>query len=385
MAKEIKNIKTRKIELWINSSDAEKAKEWRHQLFVWRDATRRLANFIAAHKYVQWMVRDFVYLKDDIKEKFYVQDCIKEGKGMSEQNVTYALSSKLVKDGVFDDLPSEIRACLNQSVANTIKERKKDIMRGDMSVPMYRNNIDVPFKGSSIMRSLVVTVDGDYTFKLFKIPLVMRFGRDRSNNQAIVDRCISGEYKVCGSSYRIEGKKVFLSLKYEMPVRTDVKLKDGKCLFARIGIETPLVYMVDIKAKQEFDSGIHAFPIGSKGYFYRRLKIQQKVHNIMKSAVDAKGGHGRARKLKAVEPLHKKEQKYVHQKMQEYSRKLVDAAVENKCSRIVLLDQERREDELKAIKESEYGKFVLRNWGYGGLKGLIEMKCRDYGIVVNSE
>lgn len=385
MAKEIKNIKTRKIELWINSSDAEKAKEWRHQLFVWRDATRRLANFIAAHKYVQWMVRDFVYLKDDIKEKFYVQDCIKEGKGMSEQNVTYALSSKLVKDGVFDDLPSEIRACLNQSVANTIKERKKDIMRGDMSVPMYRNNIDVPFKGSSIMRSLGVTVDGDYTFKLFKIPLVMRFGRDRSNNQAIVDRCISGEYKVCGSSYRIEGKKIFLSLTYEMPVRTDVKLKDGKCLFARIGIATPLVYMVDIKAKNDFDSGRKLYTIGTAEYFKRRLDFQKKVHDAMQSAADARGGHGRKRKTKGVSHYRLKERNYVKAMMHKYSRELVNAAYEYKCERIVLLDQERREEELKANKDNPYEKFVLRNWGYGGLKGLIEMKCRDYGIVVNSE
>jgi hypothetical protein len=60
---------------------------------------------------------------------------------------------------------------------------------------------------------------------------------------------------------------------------------------------------------------------------------------------------------------------------------LVDLAVKNKCSEIVLLDQKRREDEAKEDNESGEP-FVLRNWSYFGLESKIDYKAKMSGITL---
>jgi hypothetical protein len=117
-------IITRKIQVFVYDTDVAQKKEYIHTLYSWRDLVRRGANMIVAHKFAQQNIRDFVYLKDEIKDKFYVKDILKEGKGMSEQNTTYRLLSEMMKGKV----PSDIFSCLNQSVAHTFKETEKDMI-----------------------------------------------------------------------------------------------------------------------------------------------------------------------------------------------------------------------------------------------------------------
>ena len=96
-----------------------------HTVYEWRDLVRRAANTVVAHKFTQENIKDFVYIKDEIK-KFYVKDILKEGKGMSEQNTTYRVLSDMLKGKV----PSDIYTCLNQAVANTYKGNEKRHLYG---------------------------------------------------------------------------------------------------------------------------------------------------------------------------------------------------------------------------------------------------------------
>ena len=130
-------IITRKIQIYVSDEDTKEKKEYIHTLYSWRDLVRRGANMIVAHKFTQQNIRDFTYLKDEIKDKFYVKDILKEGKGMSEQNTTYRLLSDMMKGKV----PSDIFSCLNQAVAHTFKETVKDLNIGKASLRSYKNNI----------------------------------------------------------------------------------------------------------------------------------------------------------------------------------------------------------------------------------------------------
>ena len=85
-------IITRKIQVYVYDKDATEKKEYIHTLYTWRDYVRKAANAIVAHKFVQQNIRDFVYIKDEIKEKFYVKDIINDGKGMSEELLNRVLS-----------------------------------------------------------------------------------------------------------------------------------------------------------------------------------------------------------------------------------------------------------------------------------------------------
>ena len=58
---------------------------------------------------------------------------------------------------------------------------------------------------------------------------------------------------------------------------------------------------------------------------------------------------------------------------------LVNLAVKHRCSEIVLMNQEHRENEAKNNNDNSEP-FVLRNWSYYGLKEKISYKCKMYGI-----
>ena len=66
----MKNIITRKIQIAVCEKDAEQRKDFLHTIYAWRDNVRRAANTIVAHKFCQENIKDFVYLKDEIKDKF---------------------------------------------------------------------------------------------------------------------------------------------------------------------------------------------------------------------------------------------------------------------------------------------------------------------------
>ena len=204
---------TRKIEIYVHEEDKELKKNFQHTLYEWRDAVRRAANLIVSHKFVQQNVRDFMYLQEDVQERFMVtdektgvskvkynvSDTLKKEKGMSEQNTTYRLIASLLKGKV----PADIYSCLNQAVAKTFKETVMDINKGEATLRSYKNNIPMPFSAKALS-NIHKADDGRFYFTLFGIPFACMLGRDRSNNEAVIDRCISGEYKMCSSSIAFE-------------------------------------------------------------------------------------------------------------------------------------------------------------------------------------
>jgi IS605 OrfB family transposase len=373
---------TRKIQVYVYDDDTEEKKNFIHTLYGWRDNVRRAANAIVAHKFVQQNIRDFVYIKDDIAEKFYVKDIIKDGKGMSEQNTTYRLCSEMMKGKV----PSDIFSCLNQAISHTFKETVKDMNMGKASVRSYKNNIPIPFSAKSLANIHWNADDKRFYFTLFGVPFACSLGRDRSNNQLIVERCISGEYKLCGSSIQIddERKKMFLLLCCDIPKR-EVELIDGKKLYAFLGVMNPIVCTTEVNAKNEYDSGMKVYEIGTAEEFnYRRRQIQEAVKRCQINNRYSVGGKGRKRKCQAIDRYHDKENNYVDTKLHTYSRMLVDLAVKYKCSTIILMKQKEREE--KAKDDNAKGdNFVLRNWTYFGLKTKIEYKAKMYGINIEVE
>lgn len=375
-------IITRKIQVFVYDTDAAQKKEYIHTLYSWRDLVRRGANMIVAHKFAQQNIRDFVYLKDEIKDKFYVKDILKEGKGMSEQNTTYRLLSEMMKGKV----PSDIFSCLNQSVAHTFKETEKDMIIGKASVRSYKNNIPMPFSAKSLSNIHWDETDKRFYFTLFGIPFGVALGRDRSNNQVVIERCISGEYKMCSSSLQIDDtkKKMFLLLCVDIP-KKETELIKGKTLFAFLGVMNPITYTTDINAKNKSDSGFKVFNIGTEEEFnYRRRQIQEAVKRCQINNRYSVGGKGRKRKCQAIEHWHEKENNYVDTKLHTYSRMLVDAAIKYKCDTIYLMRQESREIKAKEDNKDKEP-FVLRNWSYFGLKQKIEYKAKLYGITLKEE
>lgn len=380
----MKNIITRKIQIAVCEKDAEQRRDFLHTIYAWRDNVRRAANTIVAHKFCQENIKDFIYLKDEIKEKFYVKNILKEGPGMSEQNTTYRVCSDMLKGKV----PADIYSCLNQAVANTYKETRSDLYTGKATLRSYKNNIPVPFSKKAVENIHWVAEDKRFYFNLFGIPFVCILNKDRSNNRAIIDRCITGEYDICGSSFMIDDsrKKIFLLLTVSIPTK-ELALKADKAMYAFLGVMNPLVCTTSVNTNY-YDKTVErdiVWEIGTADEFnHRRRQIQEACKRAQISSRYSVGGNGRKKKTQAVDRFHDKESNYVDTKLHTYSRMLIDLAIKHNCGKVVLLSQKVREDKAKEENQIEDKRnreeFVLRNWSYYGFKQKIAYKAKAVGI-----
>lgn len=377
-------IITRRIEVFICEDDKDLRKEYYDKLYKIRDIARDAANAATSHLFM--LDNSIPYLDDDTKKNItYIGTT---GKQASKQNTCYCVMSKLFKEtmpGIMDMLSN-----LAQTVRKNYEEDRKQGM-WKRSLRSYKENLPIPYQRKSFTNfGFREYTDGEGNtktgcfFKLANIPFQMKFGRDRSGNRLIVERVLSGEYKMATSSIKVDGKKVYLLLCVNIP-QQEVKLTDGKKMFAFLGVLNPIICTTDVKAYKEYDSGMKVFEIGTKEEFnYRRRQIQETVKRCQINNKYSVGSKGRKKKCKAIERWHDKENNYVDTKLHTYSRLLVDLAVKHKCSEIVLMKEIHRED--KAKDENAKGdNFVLRNWTYYGLKEKIGYKCKKYGIKLSVE
>lgn len=375
-------IITRKIEVFIAEDDKDLRKSYYEKLYDTVNIAVKVANFASSHLFM--MDNSIPYLSPEDKEKITFLGC--KGQKATRQNAPYVAVSEAFKGKVDMGMAS----CVLQTVQKAYQDDRKKGM-WNKSLRSYKSNMPVPFKADRFLNLRFA----DYTggdgqmrtgcfFTLIGIPFQMRFGRDRSNNRAVVERVISGEYKMCTSSLQVDGKKLFLLLCVDMPQK-EVKLKEGKVMSAFLDVLTPIVCTCEVNAKQAYDSGKKCFEIGSKEEFcHRRLQIQEAVRRCQINNRYTEGGKGRKKKCQALDRYHEKEKNYVDTKLHTYSRMLVDLAVKHKCSELVLKNQKEKETQAKA--DHEKGEhFVLRNWSYYGLKEKIAYKAKMVGIKLTVE
>jgi hypothetical protein len=373
---------TRKIEVFICEDDKDLRKSYYKKLFDNRDAAVASANVGISHLFA--LDNLMPYLSQEDKDTVTFLGV--KGTKTSKANAPYVAVSKAFK-GVAD--MGMLSSVLQQVTKGYQDDRKKGMW--NKSLRSYKSNMPIPLKSERFSNLRFAeykdkegkTHNGCF-FTLIGIPFQMKFGRDRSNNQAVVKDVIEGNYKMCTSSILCDRNKIFLLLCVDIP-RKEVELKKGKKMFAFLGVLNPIVCTCEVNAKQAYDSGMKCFEIGSKEEFnHRRRQIQEAVKRCQINNRYTLGGKGRKRKCQAIERFHDKEKNYVDTKLHTYSRMLVDLAIKHKCEEIVLMKQESREGAAKAENQSKEP-FVLRNWSYYGLKEKIEYKSKMVGVKLTVE
>ena len=375
---------TRKIEVFICESDKDLRRSYYDKLYDIRNIAQKAANAATSHLFM--LDNKIPYLDEASRET--IQFVGTKGTPASRQNAAYCVMSNLFKEsmpGIMDMLSN-----LAQYVTKNYNEdRKKGMYK--RSLRSYRDTLPIPYQRKSFKElrfEWYEDIDGDAHegcfFSLAGIPFQMRFGRDRSGNRLIVERVISGEYKMCTSSIQINGNKCFLLLCVDIP-KKEVKLDEDKTLFAFLGVLNPIICTCDVRAAKEYDSGYKWFEIGTKEEFhYRRRQIQEAVRRCQINNRYSIGGKGRKKKCKAIERYHDKEKNYIDTKLHTYSRMLVGLAIKHRCGKIVLMRETHREEDAKQ-QNKEGDALVLRNWSYYGLKEKIAYKCKMSGITMIEE
>ena len=374
-------IITRKIEVFVCENDKDQRKAYYEKLYAVRNIAYDAANKATASLYA---LDNLIACIDEESRKL-IQYIGANGTPASRQNAAYTIMSHLYKDKMHG-IMSMLSNLAQYVTKNYSEDRKKGLYKH--SLRSYKETLPIPFSTKSFVNlrfSEYENGEGEKNtgcfFTLMDIPFQMRFGRDRSGNRLIVERILSGEYKMCTSSIQVDGKKTFLLLCVDIP-KKEVKINPEKKLFAFLGVMNPVICTCDIRAYKVYDSGYKWFEIGTKEEFnYRRRQIQEAVRRCQINNRYTTGGKGRKKKCQAIERWHEKENNYVDTKLHTYSRMLVDLAIKHECGQIILMNQIHREDEAK--EDNKNGEpFVLRNWTYYGFKEKIEYKCKMVGITL---
>ena len=368
-------IITRKIEVFVCEDDSERRKKYYEKLYDNRNVAVKVANMGISHLFA--LDNTMPYLSKEDKET--IQFLGVRGNKATRQNAPYVAASEAFKG----EADMGMVSCILQNVYKAYHDDRKKGM-WNKSLRSYKSNMPIPFKADrfpDLRFALYENGKGEKQegcfFTLMGIPFQMKFGRDRSGNRMIVERVLSGEYKMRTSSIQVDSAKVFLLLCVDIP-QVKVKLEEDKVMYAYLDVEQPIRCAWERNTSKGNDMDISY--IGSKEEFiHRRRQIQEAVRRCQINNRYTSGGKGRKKKCQAMERWHDKEINYINTKLHTYSRMLVDLAIRHKCGIIRLVDQKRRE---KIAKEDnlEGEPFVLRNWSYYGLKEKIAYKCKLAGI-----
>lgn len=311
----------------------------------------------------------------DIKER--MKEIDKEllaRKAEIAQKSPLTFAYRAIKDSHYaKDLPSDIFNTLKQDVFKHFNETKKEQLRGERSLATYKRGIPIPF---SLMKKNVIVSEGDnyYLTWFEETRFKLNFGKDHSNNRAIIDNCLkTNKYKL-GSAAKIQlkNKKLFLLVTVDIPETKNTIIK-GKVMGVDLGVVHPAYLAVDDGPERSLIGDGDAFQ-KQRDVFRRRFKELQRCQLTQ-------GGHGRKHKTKATEILRGKERNWVQTENHRISREIVNLAIRWKVESIQM-------ENLKGFGKNSEGevetkhKRLLGRWSYFELQKNIEYKAQMAGIKV---
>lgn len=270
-------------------------------------------------------------------------------------------------------IPSKIINPLKEDVFKHYNSSKKEQQKGMRTLSTYKKGMPIPFVFGN-NRSLL-QIGNEYFLTWFNdCRFKLNFGRDRSNNRAIVDNCIkNGKYKLgTAAKIQIKERKLFLLLSVDIPntVRTPIK---GKVMGVDLGVVHPAYVAVN--------NGHERSLIGNGDAFQKqRDTFRRRFRELQRSQL-AQSGHGRKHKTKATETLRGKERNWIQTENHRLSREIVNLAVRWDVETIQM-------ENLKGFGRTSEGevekthKRLLGRWSYFELQKNIEYKASMNGIKV---
>ena len=180
-----------------------------------------------------------------------------------------------------------------------------------------------------------------------------------------IQNVIEEKYKVQGSSIQVDGKSIILNL--TMQIEKNTNTLDENVV---VGVDLGLA----IRAVCALNNNMYLrMRVGDYDDFVRiRTQMQQQRRRIQGNLKYSRGGHGRNKKLAALEKYKKYEHNFVQNYNHMISRNVVNFALKNNAKYINI-------DDLSGYHADD---FILRNWSYYQLQEYITYKAEKEGIIV---
>lgn len=354
---------TRRISLIIDSKDKVFVKDTYQNLYRWREICFRSANHLMTHQFIQDQIKNMVYLTEETRAR--LADVKKDPDGMlvtSPRNSTYQLLGHYFKGTI----PMAIISCLNRALVNTYFKNASQYRSGQRSLPNQKPTLPIPFNSENLRRLTSVRDGKEFSFTLFSIPFRTYLGRDTGDTRKLLNDMIDGKVKFCGSSILLNKAKITLLATFEVEKEKHT-LNSDVIAEASLSLDVPVIVKI----------GKATYTIGNKEEFlHRRIAIQSARDRIRNAVKYCRRDKGRKRREKALENYRHAEKRYVENKLNMYSRELINICLKNHAATLILVEQQEKEAE--AIEDS----FVLRHWTGSGLRNKIQYKAERVGITL---
>lgn len=273
----------------------------------------------------------------------------------------------------------------SQMLTSKIKDCvKKGLLEGKVSLPNYK--IDSPFTVAKACMGFSHDYDNfeelcehihDSNLKLYfdyggnKKPSIARFkidlgkGKNQEELAATLLKVYSGEYEYCGSSIQISKKKIILNLSMKIP-KIPTELDENTVVGVNLGVAIPATCALNNDLHKKLYIGTY------EEFAHQKVKLQEQRKRLQISLRNTSGGHGRKKKLQALERLKAREKQYTETVCHKISKRIVDFALKNHAKYI----------NLENLQGYDTNDFILRNWCYYRLQQYTEYKAARYGIIV---
>ena len=348
-----------------------------------KDATWKRVRQIAGDSWraANWIVRG-QFLNDNlmstVRDRFGVDSDDAEAVSATEESFymyfgvkRQATTERDIKSK-FPDLPPCVTNPLNQVVSASYRKDKEPMAFGDATLRTYKKGMPFVVTASSIK----FESDESFRWSLGRkdhCRFSIYYGRDKGGFQETVKMLFDGDKQFGAPSFQLKGNDLYLLIPVKDEVQ-DVKMIPGKCVGVDLGISIPVTVALS--------SGKARKLIGDINEFLRvRVQMQERRRRLQRSLSSAKGGHGRKKKLKALNDLQDKERKFVRTYNHFLSKTVVDFAIQNMAS-VIKMEFLEGYGKDKDGNPDESKKFFLRNWSFFELQLMIEQKAKKYGISV---
>lgn len=300
------------------------------------------------------------------------------------ENLKSSELNKQVKKELENELKYKNYAqeCFNGAIKTASDKVSKDfkkIIRGEIALLNYKNNQPIPVRN----RQIAIEKEGkDYfiSLGLLSREYATELGRkggskarikflvsSKGNEKVIMDKVISGEYKLCDSNIQKQGKDWYLIATYQFEKDNEVNLIPNKVLGIDIGISKAVVMSVSDSPVWDSIEG------GEIEQFRNKVEYRRnQMRNQLKWCSDNRKGHGRKTLLKPLEVLETKVSDFRKLTNHRYAKYIIQFAIKNQCSIIQMED-------LSGINTTSS---FLKRWSYFDLQTKIESKAKEYGIEV---
>lgn len=346
-----------------------------------KEEVNRVYTFIRNGMYGQYVASNF--LMSELAANFYAHN-----RDLSDDDYKVKMKEILkYSNPILDDIEFQTGLGSKSDIIRKVQQDfqtsiKNGLARGERSITNYRRTNPLLVSGRFIKFTYEYPSYTDFLDNLYspnlkvvmkfvnKIKFDVVFGNPHKSEElrSVFKNIFEENYKVCGSSIGIEKTKIILNLTLQIP-KKERKLDENTVVGVDIGLVNPAVCALNNNKNARLY-------IGSADDFLRvRLQLQAQRKRLQKALNNTTGGHGRKKKLQALDRLKKREKNFVQTYNHMISRKIVDFALKHNAKYINI-------ENLEGYTDKSENNFILRNWSYYQLQQFIQYKASMYGIEV---